>query len=85
MSPDLVLQLLGAILIVSAFVLSQTGRMDARSYLYIVLNLVGGAILAVLAYQQARWGFVLLEGTWTIISLISLVMKWQGKEISAGH
>jgi hypothetical protein len=81
----LTLQLLGAVLIVSAFVLSQTGRMDARSFLYILLNLVGGAILAVLAFNQARWGFVLLEGTWTLISLISLIMKWQGKEISAGH
>ena len=85
MSPDLALQLFGAILIVSAFALSQTGRLDARSYLYILLNLIGGAVLAVLAYQQARWGFVLLEGTWTLISLVSLVMKWQGKEVSAGH
>lgn len=85
MSLDLALQLLGAVLIVSAFALSQTGRMDARSYLYILLNLVGGAILAMLAFNQARWGFVLLEGTWTLISLISLVMKWQGKEISTGH
>lgn len=85
MSPDLALQLFGAILIVSAFALSQTGRLDARSYLYILLNLIGGAVLAMLAYQQARWGFVLLEGTWTLISLVSLVMKWQGKEVSAGH
>lgn len=85
MSPGLAFQLLGAVLIVSAFALSQTGRMDAQSYLYILLNLVGGAILAVLAYQQVRWGFVLLEGTWTLISLISLIMKWQGKEISSGH
>ena len=85
MSPDLAFQLLGALLIVSAFALSQTGRMDAQSYLYILLNLVGGAILAILAYQQARWGFVLLEGTWTLISLISLIMKWRGKEISTGH
>ncbi len=85
MSPDLALQLFGAILIVSAFALSQTGRLDARSYLYILLNLIGGAVLAMLAYQQARWGFVLLEGTWTLISLVSLVMKWQGKEVSADH
>lgn len=84
-SPELALQLVGALLIVSAFALSQTGRLDPSTYVYIGLNLIGGAILAVLAWQQQRWGFVLLEGSWTLISLVSLVMKAQGKAVSGGH
>ncbi|MCA9876735.1 MAG: hypothetical protein KC442_03105 [Thermomicrobiales bacterium] len=85
MNLDLVLQLFGAVLLVSAFALSQAGRLDARTYAYILLNLAGGALLAVLAFQQARWGFVLLEGTWTLISLVSLTLKLRGREPSAGH
>ena len=57
----------------------------SEARLFPLQRILGGAILAVLAYQQARWGFVLLESTWTLISLISLIMKQQGKEISAGH
>ena len=85
MSADQVVQIIGALLILAGFLLSQRNLLDARSYPYLLLNLVGAGILAVLAYQQGRWGFVLLEGAWTLVALAGLGMRLLGKEPAAGH
>jgi hypothetical protein len=85
MTGDLGIQLVGALLILSGFLLSQVNRLDPRSYPYLLVNLAGGAILTVLAFQDQRWGFVLLEGVWALVALAGLVMKLQGKEPTAGH
>jgi hypothetical protein len=85
MSLDQAVQIIGAVLILAGFALSQMNRLDPRSYRYLLLNLAGGAILAILAWQGQRWGFVLLEGTWTLIALGGMVMRLQGKEPATGH
>jgi hypothetical protein len=57
----------------------QLGRISAVSRTYLWLNLVGSVILAVLAYASEQWGFVLLEGVWSIVSAWSLVQVLRGR------
>jgi hypothetical protein len=70
---DLLLEVTGAILILVAFALAQFWKLDRHGAPYLVLNLVGAAILTVSAATHRQWGFLLLEGVWTIVALWSLL------------
>ncbi len=77
-------QIVGAILILVAYAGAQAGRLDQRSISYLVLNLVGSAILAVLAAIEGQPGFLLLESVWAVVSLGSLVSELRGADPEAG-
>jgi hypothetical protein len=66
-------QILGSVLILIPFALAQAGRMNAKSFGYLGLNLVGSGTLAVDAAVTSQWGFLLLEGSWAVVSLFALV------------
>ena len=83
MSLDQVVQMTGALLILAGFILSQRNLLDADSYLYLILNLVGATILVVLAFQMQRWGFVLLEGVWALVALVGVILRLVRKEPAA--
>jgi hypothetical protein len=80
------IQVAGSILILAAFAASQAGRLPIDSQLYLALNFVGSAILALLAWIDQQWGFLLLEGVWAIVSLWGLVQLMRGRTPTApGH
>jgi hypothetical protein len=67
------LELAGAVLILAGFTLAQLRLLDQHSLVYLVLNLAGSFVLAVIAWVDDRWGFLLLEGVWSVVSAVSLV------------
>jgi hypothetical protein len=80
------IQICGSLLILAAFAASQAGRLPIDSRLYLALNFVGSAILALLAWIDQQWGFLLLEGVWAIVSLWGLTQLMRGRTPTApGH
>ena len=71
-------QLVGAILILIAFAAAQRGSMSPHSLVYLVLNFVGGVVLAVVALVTQNWGFLLLETFWSLVSGWGLVRLLRG-------
>lgn len=73
MSIAVTIQIAGSLLVLVPFVLVQLRRMSATTTAYGVLNLLGSGILAVDAWHGHQWGFLLLEGTWAVVSAYGLV------------
>ena len=82
---DQVVQVAGALLILSAFAALQFGRMQADSRVYLMLNLLGSAVLTVLAWYEEQWGFLLLEAVWAAVSAWGLVQLARGHAPATPH
>ncbi len=68
-----VVSVLGALLILTAYAANQLGLIDRRHRIYHAMNLVGAAILTVVAFEAQQWGFVLLEGAWAVLAVPPLI------------
>lgn len=80
------LQIVGALLVLAGFAAVQFGYTKADTYPYLVVNVVGSTILAVLAVIESQWGFLLLEGVWALVSAWGLIAKSMGRPVAgAGH
>ena len=74
---DQLVQVFGSLLILTAFAAAQRGALDQSSRTYLTLNLIGSAILAVLAAHEQQWGFLLLEASWAAVSAWSLRAQYR--------
>lgn len=69
------MSVVGACLILLAFAWLQLGRWQARDPAYLWANLLGAGLLSVVAWLEQQWGFLLLEGVWTLVAAHSLVRR----------
>ena len=68
----------GALAVLLAFAANQLGRVGLENLPYQLANLIGSAILTVVAVVEIQLGFVLLEGVWALVSLRSVVKILRG-------
>ena len=80
-----VVQVCGSLLILAGFVASLIGWIAQSSYLYLGLNAAGSAVLTATAIISAELGFILLEGVWALVSVVSIGRRLAGRPVAAGH
>jgi multisubunit Na+/H+ antiporter MnhB subunit len=68
----------GAVLILLPFAGSQLGRLSTASLTYQWMNLLGAASLTAVAIIELQYGFILLEGVWTVMSAVGLAKVLKG-------
>ena len=65
----------GAVLVLIAYGLLQAKKTKKKSTIYLSLNFLGGLGLLYAAVISRQLGFIILEGSWTLISLRGLLVR----------
>lgn len=64
---------IGVALILLAYFLNITDKIRNKSYTFILLNLIGASLACAASVLLNYLPFIILEGVWAFISLISLL------------
>ena len=64
---------IGVSILLLAFSLNLMKRISQDSLAYIFLNFVGAAIACCASVLLNYWPFIILEGIWMVVSVISLI------------
>ena len=59
---------IGVTFMLTAFLLNILDKLDNNNILYIILNFLGGTMACIASYMISYTPFIILEGTWSIIS-----------------
>jgi hypothetical protein len=77
-----IVQITGSVVVLVAFILSQTGRLSPSGLKYLALNAAGSGVLAVIAVFGREWGFLMLEAVWSLISAVGVYRVLTGRGVA---
>ena len=66
---------IGVGLILFAYFASTFNVISGKAKVFFVLNAIGAGLACYASYLIAYWPFVILEGTWMLVSLIGLIKQ----------
>jgi hypothetical protein len=63
----------GVTILLVAYFLNLTNKIVQHSLIYTALNFFGAGIACYASIRLHFWPFIILEGAWTLVSLIALI------------
>ncbi len=75
-----VVSVAGAVMILAGYAALQRGALTQEDRWFNLLNFVGSSLLAWIAIVDRRWGFILLEVIWALLSLPPLLRRKRSPE-----
>ena len=79
-----VISVLGALAILGAFAANLFGWIQPSNLWYSVANFLGSVVLTGVAVIDQQLGFLLLEGTWALVSLWGIFSALRGMRVPPG-
>lgn len=70
---------IGVFLILLAYFLQLQGRISSKEGSFLFLNTIGAALALAASILLNYMPFVLLEGAWTLVSLVALIKHFRKK------
>lgn len=70
---------IASVIVLGAYALLQTGKLSNEGRLFNFMNFVATGALALIAWLEHQWGFLFLEGTWSVVSMYALIKYWSKK------
>ena len=67
---------IGVSILLIAFFLNMRKLVKTESLLYSILNLLGAGLACYASWLIHYFPFVILEGVWTILSLVAVMRRW---------
>lgn len=77
---DSTLGILGAAIILYAFLMNQTGRWKPTDFFYDLLNFIGSAILIFYSFFEGVYPFAILNTVWALVSLKDIAKSIGGNK-----
>ena len=72
---DQLVSLVGAVLILAAYLALQRSWLPRESRLYNALNFVGSGLLTYVAIKDGKAGFIILEAAWALLSVPGMIKR----------
>jgi hypothetical protein len=69
---------IGVIILLIAFLLNLYKKIEAESKLYSFLNFTGAGMCCISSYMIKFYPFIILEGVWAFVALVSLIKVPRG-------
>ena len=69
----------GVTILLIAFLLNLLKKLPENSPYYILLNLTGAGLACIASVLINYKPFIILEGTWALVSLVALVRWWRAR------
>ena len=74
---DQLVSLVGAALILAAYLALQRSWLPRESRLYNAMNFVGSGLLTYVAIKDGKVGFIILEAAWALLSVPGMFRRTQ--------
>lgn len=64
---------IGVTILLIAYFLNLTNKLKKHSVIYLLMNLIGGGLACFASILLKYIPFIILEGSWTLVSLFGLI------------